>query len=108
MDYCRELDTLNLSQNHIRKIENCGVEVLPNLNTLNLASNYLKDYESLKILADCKTLSVLDLSNNRIDDILVVKVNKSFLLKWWTLIFMQILFPDILSDARVESFGFAG
>ncbi|KAM7352286.1 defective transmitter release isoform 1-T5 [Cochliomyia hominivorax] len=74
LHYCKELDTVNLSQNHIRKIENCGFEVLPLLNTLNLSSNYLKDSDGLKELENCKNLSVLDLSNNRIDDILVVKI----------------------------------
>ncbi|KAH8238908.1 hypothetical protein KR038_006195 [Drosophila bunnanda] len=71
---CRELDTLNLSSNHIRKIQNIGSDILPELNTLNIASNYLKDSESLADLVQCKTLSVLDLSNNRIDDILIVKI----------------------------------
>lgn len=65
---------INLSQNHIRKIENCGSETLPVLNTLNLASNYITNCDGLKELENCKNLSVLDLSNNRIDDILVVKV----------------------------------
>ncbi|KAH8324853.1 hypothetical protein KR074_008083 [Drosophila pseudoananassae] len=71
---CPELDTVNLSSNHIRKIENIGTDILPVLNTLNIASNYLKDAESLSDLVQCKTLSVLDLSNNRIDDILIVKI----------------------------------
>ncbi|KAH8251184.1 hypothetical protein KR032_002014 [Drosophila birchii] len=74
LDACRELDTLNLSSNHIRKIQNIGSDILPVLNTLNIASNYLKDSESLADLIECKTLSVLDLSNNRIDDILIVKI----------------------------------
>ncbi|EDW80394.1 uncharacterized protein Dwil_GK18740 [Drosophila willistoni] len=74
LKYCPELDTLNLSSNHIRKIENIGCEILPVLNTLNISSNYLKDSESLSGLVECKTLAVLDLSNNRIDDILVVKI----------------------------------
>lgn len=74
LGHCTELDTLNLASNHIRKIENCGTDILPCLNTLNLSANYLRDHEGLKALEDCKTLSVLDLSNNRIDDILVVKV----------------------------------
>ncbi|KAH8244261.1 hypothetical protein KR026_004291 [Drosophila bipectinata] len=71
---CPQLDTINLSSNHIRKIENIGTDILPVLNTLNIASNYLKDAESLSNLVQCKTLSVLDLSNNRIDDILIVKI----------------------------------
>uniref|UniRef100_A0A6P4F9S3 Dynein axonemal assembly factor 1 homolog n=1 Tax=Drosophila rhopaloa TaxID=1041015 RepID=A0A6P4F9S3_DRORH len=74
LEPCRELDTLNLSSNHIRKIQNIGTDILPVLNTLNISSNYLKDCESLSDLVQCKTLSVLDLSNNRIDDILIVKV----------------------------------
>jgi len=71
---CAQLDTLNLSSNHIRMIENIGSDILPVLNTLNISSNYLKDSESLAHLVQCKTLAVLDLSNNRIDDILVVKI----------------------------------
>lgn len=71
---CPELDTLNLSSNHIRKIENISTAILPVLNTLNISSNYLKDSEALSHLIECKTLAVVDLSNNRIDDILVVKV----------------------------------
>ncbi|XP_053959494.1 dynein axonemal assembly factor 1 homolog [Anastrepha ludens] len=74
LEHCAELDTLNLASNHIRKIENCGFEVLPVLSTLNLSSNYLKDFDGLKDLENCRTISVLDLSNNRIDDILVVKI----------------------------------
>ncbi|XP_037711715.1 dynein assembly factor 1, axonemal homolog [Drosophila subpulchrella] len=74
LEPCKELDTLNLSSNHIRKIQNIGSDILPVLNTLNISSNYLKDCESLSDLVQCKTLSVLDLSNNRIDDILIVKV----------------------------------
>ncbi|XP_032569805.1 dynein assembly factor 1, axonemal homolog [Drosophila sechellia] len=79
LDPCRELDTLNLSSNHIRKIQNIGTNVLPVLNTLTIASNYLKDSESLLDLIQCKTLSVLDLSNNRIDDILIVKIFEQML-----------------------------
>ncbi|XP_030376809.1 dynein assembly factor 1, axonemal homolog [Scaptodrosophila lebanonensis] len=71
---CPQLDTLNLSSNHIRKLDNIGSDVLPVLNTLNVSSNYLKDSDSLSHLVNCKTLSVLDLANNRIDDILVVKI----------------------------------
>lgn len=55
-------------------IENCGSDILPELSTLNLAHNSLKTIESLKKLIECKRVSVLDLSNNRIDDILFVKI----------------------------------
>ncbi|XP_075149401.1 defective transmitter release [Haematobia irritans] len=74
LGFCKELDTINLSQNHIRKIENLGCDILPVLNTLNISSNYIKDSDGLKELENCTNLSVLDLSNNRIDDILVVKI----------------------------------
>ncbi|XP_043642382.1 dynein axonemal assembly factor 1 homolog isoform X2 [Drosophila teissieri] len=79
LEPCRELDTLNLSSNHIRKIQNIGTNILPVLNTLTIASNYLKDSESLSDLVQCKKLSVLDLSNNRIDDILIVKIFEQML-----------------------------
>lgn len=55
-------------------IENCGTNILPELNTLNLSHNSLKTIESLENLIECKTVSVLDLSYNRIDDILIVRV----------------------------------
>lgn len=74
MEFCPRLDTLNLSHNYIKMIENCGSDILPELSTLNLAHNSLKTIESLKKLIECKRVSVLDLSNNRIDDILFVKI----------------------------------
>lgn len=55
-------------------IENCGADILPVLNTLNLSHNSLKTAESLHKLIECQMVSVLDLSYNRIDDILIVKV----------------------------------
>ncbi|XP_037959266.1 dynein assembly factor 1, axonemal homolog [Teleopsis dalmanni] len=74
LENCKLLDTLNLTSNHIRKIENIGSEILPVLNTLYLASNYLQDAESLRELESCLYLSVLDLSDNRIDDLLAIKI----------------------------------
>lgn len=44
------------------------------LNTLNLSRNSLKTAVNLERLIECKTVSVLDLSHNRIDDILIVKI----------------------------------
>lgn len=55
-------------------IENCGTGILPELNTLNLSHNSLKTAESLQKLIECQTVSILDLSYNRIDDILIVKI----------------------------------
>lgn len=74
LEHCPRLDTLNLSHNYIKTIENCGRDILPELNTLNLAHNCLKSADSLENLMECLTVSVLDLSHNRIDDILIVKV----------------------------------
>lgn len=47
---------------------------MPELTTLNLANNRIKSMENFERLVDCRTLSVLDLSHNRIDDILIVGV----------------------------------
>ncbi|XP_071954961.1 dynein axonemal assembly factor 1-like [Antedon mediterranea] len=60
------LDTLNVSNNLITKIENLGC--LPVLNTLNIAHNKLVKAEDIEHLKECKNLSVLDMSHNRLDD----------------------------------------
>lgn len=39
-----------------------------------MANNKIKSFSDFERLVDCATLSVLDLSNNRIDDILIVGV----------------------------------
>lgn len=69
-----ELDTLNVSHNHINRIENCNSMVLPHLNTLCLSHNCLRSIDGLEHLIDCKALSVLDISHNRIEDVLIVKI----------------------------------
>lgn len=74
LDHCTKLDTLNMSHNYIKTIENCHSLILPALNTLNLSHNTLGPIEGLEALVHCKTLSILDLSHNRIDDILFVKI----------------------------------
>lgn len=51
-----------------------GSDKLPKLNTLTITNNCLRTEESIANLIQCKTLSVLDLSHNRIDDIVIVKV----------------------------------
>lgn len=75
LENCSELDSINLSHNHIAQIENCTSDVLPVLTSLNLSHNYLKTYENLANLAYCHSITNLDLSQNRIEDILVVKVS---------------------------------
>lgn len=74
LHHCPQLDTLNLSHNYIKCIGNCDSLVLPQLNTLNLSHNALTSMSDLEQLVNCKTLSVLDLSYNRIDDVLIVKI----------------------------------
>lgn len=74
LEHCPRLDTLNVSHNYITTIENCGVTVLPELHTLNITHNRLRTHEQLQRLVDCKVLSVLDMSHNRIDDLLIVSV----------------------------------
>lgn len=63
-----------MSHNYIKCIENCNSKILPHLNTLNLSHNLLSSIEGLEDLIECKTLSVLDISNNRIDNVLIVNL----------------------------------
>lgn len=44
------------------------------MTSLNLSHNYLKTLDNISILKNCISLSVLDLSNNRLEDILIVKL----------------------------------
>lgn len=94
LENCSELDSINFSHNHISQIENCTTDILPVLTSLNLSHNYLKTYENLANLAYCHSITNLDLSHNRIEDILVVKVSScsfsvccvislNFLLLFW-------------------------
>lgn len=73
LESCSKLDTLNLSHNSVKAVENCDSSILPVLNTLNLSYNSLSSVSSLEGLIRCHTLSILDLSYNRIDDLLIVK-----------------------------------
>lgn len=74
LENCRELDTLVLSHNYIKSLENCGSQVLPVLNTLNISHNQLRNIEGLEVLKHCENLSILDLSFNKIDDMMVIKI----------------------------------
>ena len=62
----QSLDTINLSNNLIKKIENLGD--VPSLSTLQLANNQLKHLDDLEGLRECRALTCLDLSNNKIED----------------------------------------
>ncbi|UJR27229.1 hypothetical protein I4U23_008525 [Adineta vaga] len=66
LDHLQHLDTINLSNNYITKIENLAM--LPKLNSLYLSHNKLETVEDIQHLKECKTLSVVDLSHNCIDD----------------------------------------
>uniref|UniRef100_A0A1B0EUN9 Dynein axonemal assembly factor 1 homolog n=1 Tax=Lutzomyia longipalpis TaxID=7200 RepID=A0A1B0EUN9_LUTLO len=70
---CTQLDTLDLSHNQLRRVDNCTSDVLPVLHTLTIAHNFIRTAADIEDLTRCQMLSVLDLSHNKIDDILVVK-----------------------------------
>ncbi|OAD54985.1 Dynein assembly factor 1, axonemal like protein [Eufriesea mexicana] len=72
LGYQTKLDTLNLSHNMIRRIEN--LDSLKFLNTLNLSHNYLQDTADIEHLRLLDSLSVLDISHNRIDSDEVVNI----------------------------------
>lgn len=65
------MDTLNLSYNQVKKIEN--LDCIKTLHTLNLANNYVENLEDFEHLEYLLEVSVLDLSNNHIQDPLIVQ-----------------------------------
>lgn len=71
LEFCPILDTLNLSYNQVRKIENLDKI---KIHSLNLAHNYLETLEDVEHLEFLLELSVLDVSNNHIEDPLIVQV----------------------------------
>lgn len=68
------LDTLNISSNIIRKLENLAC--CPLLSTLICTNNKLDNIESIKHLAECKNIHTLDLQNNNISDPAILDVLK--------------------------------
>ncbi|KAG8185832.1 hypothetical protein JTE90_024807 [Oedothorax gibbosus] len=60
------LDSLNVNKNAITQIEN--LSCLPHLKTLQISHNRLCSIEDIQHLTKCRSISVLDLSNNMIDD----------------------------------------
>lgn len=74
LENCRELDTLVLSHNYIKSLDNCCSNILPVLNTLNISHNQLRSLDGLDILKNCEHLSILDLSFNKIEDMMIVKI----------------------------------
>ncbi|XP_059618233.1 dynein axonemal assembly factor 1 homolog [Phlebotomus argentipes] len=74
LHHCTQLDTLNLSHNQLRRVENVSSATLPVLTNLTISHNYIRTAADVEELTMCLSLSVLDLSHNKIDDILVVKI----------------------------------
>ena len=66
------LNNLNLSDNFIKRIE--GLGALKNLGTLQLKNNRIgmEGVEDVIRLLECPAISVLDLSNNKLEDPAVV------------------------------------
>ncbi|XP_056633929.1 dynein axonemal assembly factor 1 homolog [Diorhabda sublineata] len=72
LECCPILDTLNISYNQVKKIEN--LDCIKPLHTLNMSHNYVEKLEDFEHLTQLHELSVLDLSNNHVDDPLIVEV----------------------------------
>ncbi|XP_078400033.1 dynein axonemal assembly factor 1 isoform X4 [Cetorhinus maximus] len=68
----QKLDSINLSNNYIKTIEN--LSCLPALKTLQLAHNQLCTMKDIEHLKQCGSLSVLDLSHNKLGDPDVITV----------------------------------
>ncbi|XP_050436476.1 dynein axonemal assembly factor 1-like [Adelges cooleyi] len=72
LDVSPMLCTVNLSYNFIRKIEN--LSVLPVLSSLFITHNKLSTADDIAHLMECKSLSIVDLSHNILDDPEIVQV----------------------------------
>ena len=72
INHLKVLDTLNVSNNTIPLINN--LSGLEKLSTLQIANNHLTTAEDICHLKECKYLSVVDLSNNRLNDPKIVEV----------------------------------
>eukprot|EP01116_Phalansterium_solitarium_P000460 TRINITY_DN10302_c0_g1_i1.p1 TRINITY_DN10302_c0_g1~~TRINITY_DN10302_c0_g1_i1.p1 ORF type:complete len:441 (+),score=114.47 TRINITY_DN10302_c0_g1_i1:81-1325(+) len=72
LDTLVELDQLNLSDNQIGRIDNLAP--LAKLHTLQLAHNRLETYEDLVGVAEAPSISVLDLSNNKLGDPRILEI----------------------------------
>jgi hypothetical protein len=68
----QSLVSLNLAQNNIEKIE--GLACLPNLATFNISKNRLVDEDSVSELESCSSISNLDISTNKLNDVTVLDV----------------------------------
>ncbi|XP_044290067.1 dynein axonemal assembly factor 1 [Varanus komodoensis] len=66
LEHLQKLDSLNLSNNYVKTIEN--LSCLKVLHTLQIAHNMLQTVEDIQHLQECPSISVLDLSHNKLDD----------------------------------------
>ncbi|CAM9239642.1 unnamed protein product [Ectocarpus sp. 8 AP-2014] len=66
------LDTLNLSKNFVRRVEN--ISHLGRLTTLLLANNHIETADDLRQVLQCPSLQTLDVQHNRINDPDVVDI----------------------------------
>lgn len=68
------LTNLNLSNNCLRHIDN--LSCLPSLSQVQLSDNQIETYEHVAHLGKCKTLNVIDLKNNKLNDPKIVEIFK--------------------------------
>ncbi|KAM3188157.1 hypothetical protein ACTXT7_000821 [Hymenolepis weldensis] len=71
LDHMVHLDTLDISHNMISKIENlCMIilAMLPALKKLIISHNKLETLDDIEHLRECKSLTIVDLQQNRISD----------------------------------------
>ena len=61
---CTNIVELDISHNRIRDLT--GISFLPKLKTIKAAYNYINDIEPL---GRCETLKILDLSNNKLNQL---------------------------------------
>ncbi|XP_052797982.1 dynein axonemal assembly factor 1-like [Mya arenaria] len=67
-----QLDTLNLCHNMISKIEN--IACIPELHTLQISHCKVTTVDDLEHLIDCKELTCVDLSHNKLKDPAIIDV----------------------------------
>ena len=75
LEHLKKLCTLNVSNNYIQKIEN--ISSLRALTMLHIAHNKLETVLDVEHLSQCLAISVLDLSNNLLNDPEIIHVLKA-------------------------------
>uniref|UniRef100_K3WYY9 Dynein assembly factor 1, axonemal homolog n=1 Tax=Globisporangium ultimum (strain ATCC 200006 / CBS 805.95 / DAOM BR144) TaxID=431595 RepID=K3WYY9_GLOUD len=72
LESLQELNTLDLSDNRVRTLS--GLAQLSQLSSLNLSRNQLETYDDLQELTQCKQLTNIDVSHNRLEDPRVLEI----------------------------------